>query len=145
MATTTKLAAGATLTAVYGALNVVAITTTLGCSVFERVVPQGSRPPYLRVSTPSGVTWDTFGKAGKDRIVQVHVFGSTRDYESQTQVNSICDKVVELLQHQAITVSGHTLCSLAYENDTDGADEEVLGEQIVHRVISFRAHMQEAA
>jgi len=143
MATTTKLATGPILTAIYTALNVAAITSTLGCEVYETVVPQGAVLPYLRISTPSGIPWDTFGAAGKERVVQVHVFASTAVYESGFQVDAICDQVVALLQHQALAVTGHTLASLQYEQDTDGADEIIDGVLIVHRVVSFAAHVIE--
>lgn len=143
-ATTTKTATGPVLTAVYTALNVAAITTTLGCGVYESMLPQKVAYPALRISTPSGVPWDTLGSAGKERVVQVHVFGSSADYESGSQVNAICDKVVELLQDQALSVSGHTLAAIRYEQDTDGADEDVDGVVILHRVISFRVHVIEA-
>ena len=144
MATTTKTATGPILTAVYNALNVTAIATTLGCGVYETVIPQAASLPYLRISTPSGIPWDTFGAAGKERVLQVHVFASTAVYESGYQVNAICDKVIELLQHQALSVSGHLLAGLQYEQDTDGAEEEVDGVQIVHRVLSFRVHVIES-
>ncbi|OFW37652.1 MAG: hypothetical protein A3J29_06155 [Acidobacteria bacterium RIFCSPLOWO2_12_FULL_67_14b] len=144
MATTTKTATGPVLTAIYNALNVAAITTTLGCGVYETVIPQNVALPYLRISTPSGLPWDTFGAAGKERVVQVHVFASTAAYESGYQVNAICDKVVELLQDQALSVTGHSLAGLRYEQDTEGADEDVDGVQIVHRVVSFRVHVIEA-
>jgi hypothetical protein len=144
MATTTKTGTGPVLTAIYNALNVTAIVTTLGCGVYETIIPQGSSFPCLRISTPSAVPWDTVGAAGKERVVQVHVFGSIAAYESGFQVNAICDKVVELLQHQALTVSGHLLAALQYEQDTEGADEEINGIQIVHRVVSFRVHVIES-
>lgn len=143
MATTTKTATGPVLTAVYTALNVAAITTTLGCGVYESVIPQGTAFPCLRISTPSGLPWDTFGAAGKERVVQVHVFASTAAYESGFQVNAICDAVMLLLQDQALSVSGHLLAGLRYEQDTEGADEDVEGVQIVHRVLSFRVHVIE--
>jgi len=144
MATTTKTATGPVLTAIYVALNVAAITSTLGCGVYETVLPQGVAFPCLRISTPSGVPWDTFGAAGKERVVQVHVFASTAVYESGFQVNALSDQVIALLEHQALSVSGHTLAALQYEQDTEGADEEVDGVQIVHRVLSFRVHVIES-
>lgn len=143
MATTTKTATGPVLTAVYTALNVAAITSTLSCAVYETLAPQNATFPYLVVSTPSGSPWDTFGAAGKERVVQVHVFASTAAYESGFQVNAICDAAMLLLQDQALSVSGHLLASLRYEQDTDGATEDVEGVAIVHRVVAFRAHVIE--
>lgn len=143
MSTTTTTATGPVLTAVYGALNVAAITTTLGCGVYDTIVPQTSALPYLRITTPTGNPWDTFGKAGKERIVQVHVFGSAETYESGYQVNAICDKVVELLQDQALTVTGHVLAGLRYDQDIDAAADDVNGVPVLHRVVSFRVHIQE--
>lgn len=144
MATTTKTAAGAVLTAVYNALNVAALTTVLGAGVYETMAPQGAAFPYVLITTPSGVPFDTFGRAGKERVVQVHVFASGAVNESGTQVSAISDKVVELVNHQALTVSGHDLVKIQYEQDTDAAPEDVNGIQIMHRVVSFRAHLQES-
>lgn len=143
MATTTKTATGPVLAAIYAALNVASITSTLGCGVYETVVPQGSAFPYLRIATPSGVPWDTFGAAGKDRMVNVHVFGTTDTVLSGSGVNAICDQVVLLLQDQALSVTGFTLASLRYEQDIDGASEEVGGVQILHRVLMFRVFVIE--
>lgn len=144
MATTLQTGTGAILTAVYTALNVTAIVTTLNCTVYETVVPQNVSYPFLRISTPSGTPWDTFGAAGKERVVQVHIFASTANYESGFERDAISDKVISLLQHQALSVTGHTLAALQYEQDTEGADEEVDGVLIVHRVLSFRAHVIES-
>lgn len=145
MATTTKTATGPVLTAVYDALNVAAITSTLGAGVYETMAPQRATFPYVLITTPSGVPFDTFGTAGKERVVQVHVFGSSAAYESGTQVNALCDTVVELLQDQALTVSGHTLTGLRYDQDIDAAAEDVGGLVILHRVVSFRVHVQETS
>ena len=139
MATTTKSGAGALLAAVYTALNVTAITTTLGCSVHDSV-PQTQTFPYLRISTPAGLPWDTFGKAGKTRVLHVDIFSQ---YRGRLEVQNIMDKTIELLQYQALSLSGHTLVNLAYEQDIDANDEDIVGVKTAHKVVMFRVHFQE--
>ena len=139
-ATATKLSAGPVMAAIYAALNVTAITTTLACGVYDDV-PRDAAFPYIHLSTPSGIPWDTFGSAGKQRVLQVHIYST---YEGGTEANSIADKVMELLQYQALSVSGHTLCGLQYESDTDASYEDDGGVKVVHRVVSFRVTVQEA-
>ena len=139
MATTTKTAAGPVMAAIYTALNVAAITSALGCAVYDDVT-QGAAFPYLRISTPSGIPWDTFGKAGKERVIEVHVFSQ---YRGRKEAQDILDQVIALLQYQALTISGHTTIVVNYEQDLDGEDEEIGGKKTVHKVGLFRVIVQE--
>lgn len=142
MATTTKTARGPVLAAVYTALNVAAITTTLGCGVYDNDADtQQVAFPFLRISTPSGVPWDTFGAAGKERTVQVSVFSQ---YRGGIQSQNILDKVVQLLQDVAHSVSGHVLAGFRLEQDGEGADEVIAGVKTTHKWVQFRVHVVES-
>lgn len=143
MATTTKTAAGPVIDAIYDALNVAAITaappTGFSCGVYDDV-PQTAAFPYLRISTPTGIPFDTFGTAGKERTVQVSVFSQ---YEGTKEAHDILDKVVQLLNHQALAITGHTTVLIDYEQDGGGAEEDVNGVKTVHTWARFRVIVQE--
>jgi hypothetical protein len=128
------------MAAVFGALNVSALTSTLGCAVHD-VVPQTPTFPYCRIDSPSGVSWDTFGAPGKRRSLWVHVFST---YAGGLQARQIVDQVIALLHDVALSVTGHVLCGLRYQQDVDGADENRGGVRVIHKVVMFDIHTQDA-
>ena len=140
MATTATTAKSELLAAIGTALNVASITTT--CGVYDNDDDtQGVAFPFLRISTPTGVPWDTFGAAGKERTVQISVFSQ---YAGGLQAQQILNQVMVLLQDVSLSVSGHTLNGLRYESDGDGADEVIDGVKTLHKWIQFRVHVTEA-
>lgn len=140
MATTTKTSAKEVLAAIYAALNVASITSTLGCKVFDDV-PQSVAFPYLRISSPNAQTWDTFGAAGKQRTVTIAVF---TQYSGQYKAIQICDQVIVLLEHVSLTIASHVTCGVQYETDGEGADEVIAGKRVEHRFVQFTVTVQES-
>lgn len=140
MATTATSAEGEVMAAIGAALDVAAITTTLGCAVHDDV-PQAPTYPYIRFESPTGVPWDTFGQAGKERMVWVHVFST---YAGGLEYRAIVAKVIQLLQDVALSVSGHALARLRYEEDVNGADEDNGGVKVKHKIVMFRMNVLES-
>lgn len=142
MATSVTTARGQLLEAVFTALNVAAITSTLSCGVYDDdAETQGVAFPFLRISTPSGSPWDTFGAAGKERVLQVSVFSQAG---GGIEAQNILDAVMLLLNNQLLSVSGHVTCGLQYEQDGDGSDEVIAGVKTIHKWVDFRVHLQES-
>jgi len=139
VATSVTTSAGEILAAVYAALNVTSLVTTLGCPVYDDV-PQGSAFPYVVIGSSSGIPWDTFGKAGKQRVVTIHVYSA---YQGGLQARAIFAEIMALLNNQSLSVSGHSSVNVNYEQDVDASVEEVEGTKIVHKVLLFRVYVQE--
>src|SRR3990167_5542743 len=131
MATSVLDATNEVLAAVYTALNVAGITTTLGCTVWEHV-PQGTAFPYIRISdvTARGETLETMGKSADDILVQVSVFPQ---HEGVDGARTIRKTVMDLLHNQSLTVSGATFVSCRAELRQNGADEEIDGVSVSHK------------
>jgi hypothetical protein len=141
MATTATTASGGILAAVYTALNVAAITSTLSCGVYdEDHTPQDAAFPYLRFSIPSGIVWDTFGAAGKESTVQISVFSQ---YRGGIEAQNILDKAITLLQDVAHSVTGHTLAGFRLEQFGNGADEIIEGKKTIHKWAQFQVNVIE--
>jgi hypothetical protein len=132
-----KSALPAIWAAVYTALNVSALTSTLGCGVYDQI-PRKPVFPYLRISSPTEVPDDTFGSAGKACTVQLHIFTSAAGFEGAPQAQAILSAAIGLLHHVPFTVFGHDLLICEYEIGIDAGDDDVNGVQIKHYVATFR-------
>jgi hypothetical protein len=146
---TAKSAVPAVWAAVYAALNVSAITTTLACAVYDHV-PQPPAFPYLRVQSPTETRLDTMTKAGKDITLQVHVFSTSDAYEGAGQAQAIASKVSELLNYPSVTTSPFDLTASGFdclmcrpEELIDEGDENVGGVTIKHYVQMVRVWVME--
>ena len=129
-------------TAIFTALDVASITTTLGCGVYDQV-PQPPTFPYLRVSAPTETRQDTFGKAGKDCTIQVHIFTASDGYEGGPRAQAILSQVIALLHYVAFSVSGHDLLACQYEQGIDAGDDDVNAQLVKHYVATFRIQVME--
>ena len=128
--------------AIYTALNVSAITSTLGCGVYDHV-PQAPTFPYLRMQSPTETRQDTFGKAGKDCTVQVHFFTSSETYEGAGRAQALLSAVIGLLHYVPFAVTGFDHLACQYENGFDAGDDDVNGQVIKHYVATFRVQVME--
>lgn len=141
MATTATTGQGAILAAVFTALNVSSITSTLSCGVYDDdASTQGVAFPFLRIGIISGVPWDTFGKAGKDADVQISVFSQ---YRGGLEAQNIEDQVIVLLQDVALSISGHALAGFRLKTLGNGADELINGVKTIHKWLRFQVHVIE--
>lgn len=134
-----KTSAVQVLKATYTALNVNSLTSLLGADGVRNGIPDDPAYPYVRIESPLGNRWDTFGKAGKERFVFVHAFGQKTPLELFT----ILDEVVNLLHYVALSVTGHNLARYQFDEDFDGSDETVQGKMTYHKVARFKVNVQE--
>ncbi len=143
---TAKSAIPAVAVAVYSALNVAAITTTLGCPVYDNV-PQAAPFPYIKLGSWTENRLDTMSKAGKDLTLQVHVFSS---YAGGAEAQAILAKVSQLLNYPStttapfdLTASGFDCLMCRPEDAHDAGAELVAGVNVQHYVQSVRVWLME--
>lgn len=136
-----KTSAKEILTATFTALNVNGLTTLLSATGVVNDFPLDPGFPFVRVESPSGERWDTFGKAGKERVVDIHVFSQ---YRGDLEAIDIQDKIVDLLHYVGHSVSGHALARYQYDGDLDGADEVIQGTVTRHKIVRFKVNVQES-
>lgn len=129
--------------AVYAALNVPAMTTTLSCDVHDHV-PADPTFPYLRMSSPTENRQDTFGKDGKYVTFQLHIFTSSDDYEGAGQAQGILNAAITLLHEVPLVIAGQVLIICQYENGFDAGDDDVEGTTVKHYVGMFGVQVLEA-
>jgi hypothetical protein len=133
-----KSAAWAVQAAAYAALNVAAYTA-LGGEVYDHV-PQTATYPYTRITVPSEIRFDCMGKAGKELLLQVHVFS---DYRGQYEAAAAINKAVELLHYTALTVTGYTHVSTQLDQIVPAFEEDVGGVTIQHQVATLRVWVEQ--
>lgn len=129
--------------AVYAALDVTAITSTLGCAVYDHV-PQTPTFPYLRLQSPTNNPLRAMGNFGGDTTVQLHIFTSADQHRGAGKAQAILSKCGELLDNASLLISGFTLHGVLLENEFDAGDEEVNGVPIKHYVGVFRVYTRAA-
>ena len=135
-------ALGAIWSAVYGALNVSSLTSTLSCAVYDHV-PQRPTFPYVRLQSPTETKLDTFAADGKDCTIQVHIFTSGDAYRGAGKAQAILSEVIDLLHNATLTVTGHSLLMCQYDNGFDAGDDDVNGVLVKHYVATFRLWVME--
>ena len=141
MATTATTGSGEILAAVFTALNVSAITSTLSCGVYDDdASTQDVAFPFLRIGITAGIPWDTFGKAGKDIDCQVSVFSQ---YRGGLEAQNISNQVIVLLQDVPLSISGHALAGFRLETLGNGADELINGVKTIHKWLRFQVNVVE--
>lgn len=141
---TAKSAIPSVWNAVYALLNVPAITSTLGCAVYDHV-PQAPTFPYARLQSPTENRLDTMAKAGKTLTLQVHVFTSSDNYEGGGKAQAIVSKVSELLNYPVIdlTASGFDCLFCRPEDAFDAGDDDLNGVIVKHYVQTIRVEVME--
>ena len=119
-------------TAIYAALNVSAITTTLACGVYDEVT-EGNTYPFISLGEETTIDFSTKTSVGSETTINIHIWSQ---YKGSKQTKEIMDKVHDLLHDINLTVTGFNLINLRFEfsdimRDTDGVTR--------HGVIRFRA------
>lgn len=135
-ATTTTTMASTVKPAFFAALNVAAITSTLGCRVSDWDSDVLNTFPVLRIAMPSGIGWPTVGRAGRMVLVQLSVFAQGGNAGIKAQ--AILDKAMELRPYT--TVTDENLIETG-----DGADEVINNVKTIHRWVRLPICIQEAA
>lgn len=118
--------------AIYSALNVSAITTTLSCGVYDEVI-EGNSYPFITLGEETVTDYSTKNLVGAETTVNIHIWSR---YKGSKETKQIMDKVHDLLHDVSLTVSGVNLINLRFEfsdimRDPDGITR--------HGVMRFRA------
>jgi hypothetical protein len=125
--------------ALYSALNVAAITQTLGCAVYDHLPQPPPAGPYLVLQSPTEGPNRTMGTLGSNTTFQIHIFTSSDHYEGSGLAQRILSAAVGLLEGATLTLSGFSLDGVLYENGFEAGVEDVNGVTYRHYVGMFRA------
>ena len=107
------------LTAVYAALNTAGLT---GLAPVYNNVPEGVKPPYVIVQTPTENPWNTFGAPGSDVVVPVECVSVQ---PSALEVVRLANAVRQLLDRAELSgTSGYAVASCRFESSVP--DEDVI-------------------
>jgi hypothetical protein len=114
----------------------VTLTTTLGAAVYDDP-PDSGAFPYVVIGDVTEAPRDTMGTTGRDVTVTVHIW--TQE-EGSKQVKQIQNRVDELLDRWAPTVSGWTVHQMQQDffesfRDPDGITR--------HGVSRYRVHLHQ--
>ena len=118
--------------AIYTALNVPAITTTLACGVYDEVI-EGNSYPFITLGEETAIDYSTKNLVGAETTINIHIWSR---YKGSKQTKEIMDKIHDLLHDVSLTVTGVNLINLRFEysdilRDPDGITR--------HGVMRFRA------
>lgn len=97
--------------AIFSKLDGDATLSGLVTGVFDDV-PEGTQYPYVVVGEAYGTPRNSHDRHGRRNIETLHIWS---DYHGYSEVNSIADRVIKLLDHQALTVTGHDVVLAHYE------------------------------
>ena len=104
--------------------------------VFDHV-PQSSIYPYVVIGETTGEDFDTKTEDGMAQQVMIHTWSR---YRGSKEAKQIMGAVVDALDQQALSVTGHTLVLLRFEFSDLFLDPDGLTR---HGVQRFRALTQE--
>jgi hypothetical protein len=118
--------------AIYNALNVSAITSTLSCGVYDEVI-EGNSYPFITLGEENSLDYSTKDLDGTDVTINLHIWSR---YKGSKETKEIMDKIHDLLHNSNLSVSGFNLINLRFEfsdilRDPDGVTR--------HGVMRFRA------
>lgn len=135
-----SLALSPVAVAVYGKLNVAAVTDLATGGVHDDV-PQAPTFPFVwyEVSEREG---RGFGTGGFPEIeIRVHVFSQ---YEGMSEAQSILLQAIAALKDKSLTVSGYTQAGLVFYDETVSfPNEEILGVKTHEAVAMFRTYVEQ--
>jgi len=119
-------------TTIYSALNVSAITSNLGCGVYDEVL-ENATYPFISLGEETAIDYSTKDTNGGEYTINIHIWSQ---YKGAKQTKEIMDKIHDLLHDSNLTVSGFNLINLRFEfsdimRDPDGVTR--------HGVMRFRA------
>ena len=118
--------------AVYAALNVSAITSTLSCGVYDEVV-EGNSYPFITLGEETAIDYSTNNLVGAETTINIHIWSR---YKGSKQTKQIMDKIHDLLHDVSLTVSGVNLINLRFEYSDIMRDPDGITR---HGVMRFRA------
>lgn len=132
----------AVATAVYGALNVAALTSLAPGGVHDDV-PQDASFPFVLVEVSEEAQHGGFGtRSGQGALPEVriraHVYST---YEGRRQQQVIVDKVIELLQTPP-AVSGYSAWEIFHDQTIPMEDDLVAGVKVKELMATFRLYVE---
>jgi hypothetical protein len=119
-------------TAIYTALNVSAITTTLSCGVYDEVI-EGNTYPFITLGEETTIDYSTKTATGGETTINIHIWSQ---YKGSKQTKEIMDKVHDLLHDSNLSVTGFNLINLRFEYSDIMRDPDGITR---HGVMRFRA------
>lgn len=130
--------------AIYGALNVAALTALATGGVTDDP-QQGQAFPFVSYELIEEAELGGFGsRSGTDTLplieLRVHVFTQTPGW---TAANAIMAKVKDLLK-TAPTVSGYASCAIFHDRTVPLPDEQIAGKKCKELVGFFRLFVEQA-
>ena len=81
--------------AIYSALNVTAITTTLSCGVYDEVI-EGNTYPFITLGEETTIDYSTKTETGGETTVNIHIWSR---YKGSKQTKEIMATVSLSLSH----------------------------------------------
>lgn len=126
---------------VYTALNVAGLTALVSSRIYDDL-PQAPSYPcvWYEVQEENQHGYGTSGDVPQISLL-VHVFST---YAGMAEAQTIAQKVIELLKHQAISVSGYTQAGRVFYDETVSLpEEEIEGVKVRELVARFRIYVEE--
>jgi hypothetical protein len=118
--------------AIYSALDVSAITSTLSCGVYDEVV-EGNSYPFITLGEETAIDYSTNNLVGAETTINVHIWSR---YKGSKETKEIMDKIHDLLHDVSLTVTGVNLINLRFEYSDIMRDPDGITR---HGVMRFRA------
>jgi hypothetical protein len=127
------------VTTVLGLLNVSAITSTLGCAVYDHV-PQNAPYPYIALQSPQEINDGAMGSPGKMVFLDAHIFTSDRTDLGSAKVTTIVSKIREQCYFPPVNGAPEFRCGGMFVEDVeDLGDETDQGQTIKHYKTTIKA------
>lgn len=127
--------------AVYAKLNVAGMNALVGTRIYDDV-PRAATFPFVWFEVRERDVRG-FGTGAIPEVeLWVHAFST---YNGMKEAQSICQKAVELLRDQALTITGYTQAGLVFYDDTTPLqDQAIEGVKVQELVAKFRIYARES-
>lgn len=126
------------VSAIYGLLNVSAVTTLATGGLYHGLAPQDTAMPYVVIQSPTGIAWDSMTNPGEEATIQVHVVSNAPDYAAAL---NIMNAVIQSADSPVTmpTIANHLVIGLRWETTDMYADPELVNDVPVwHVIATFR-------
>lgn len=120
---------------IYGALTGESTYTDLVANTYY-TVPDNATMPYVKINDITAKSADDKTTNGADTLITLHAFNHARDNKL---INEILDKIHEILHNGDITVTGHNLVLLRWDDFLQVDEEKTDNNTTYHGMIRFRA------
>lgn len=127
--------------AVYAKLNVAGMTALVSTRIYDDV-PRAPTYPFVWFEVQERDVRG-FGTGGLPEVeLRVHAFST---YQGMKEAQSICQKAVELLRDQPLTITGYEHAGLVFYDETVSLqDQAIEGVKVQELVAKFRIYARES-